>query len=501
MKTPLYLLLAWLIFPAMLASAAEFRPTLDQTREVIAGARELRPIIPERAALATSYTLPMGRRNLMTEVPGKPFRQVDPPPMSWTLWKMPFYVTLGLPRDLIDGFMGGLAFVPFISILDYAVYEVVPTQALMRDPHDWHGWLGRRNKNGHAYYDGEWGWFPTAHAWKLKHPSAWKAKRNAAYNAKLQKELDELNAAADVANRNMAQSQQAAREAALEALQSGKSTDATGNAAGKAASDRMLPYYVTAQLDAGSFALLMASLATYEQSPRWEEELLWNELLSATQARLEPTKRLLEEMAGTYKVNLRVRRALILTDIGLGDVGDALDVAHDYLDPEPGKPMKNRLVFETAIAAGQLDQARLALDAMRQGNQFAADLPLMQDRLNLASGQAAAARAGLLARVKLSPGDAYTNYYLGIANLQVAQQGGQGFEAALDSAIAELQAAVAAAPGPILREEANQALSLANEIKSGVAKKPELTRPAPAQTPAAEQKQAPKRRFDLKFNK
>lgn len=477
MKTSLWMLIAWLAAPA-LASAAEFKPVLDQTRELITGVGELTPAIPAGAAEATSYTLPMGtQRNLLTEVPGKPFRQVDPPPSMITWWKMPFYVTLGLPRDLVDAFMGGMSYVPFISILDYAVYEKVPTQIFVRDPRDWHNWTGRRNRRNHGFYDGEsWGWFPSANTWNLTHPSPWKARRNAAYNQKLQKQLDELNAGADTANQDIARKQLAARQAALEALRGGKAIDATGAAAGKAASERMIPYYKTAVLDDGSFALLVTSLAVYENSPRWAEDLLWAELRQATPDRLAAARQLLKEMSNTYKLNLRVRRALILADVMLGNPKAALAEANEYMDPEPGKPMRNRLIFETALAAGDLDQARQALGAIQQGRQFADQQGLMADRLNLAAGQAEAARPSLAARAAAASADAYAHYYLGVADLARAEAGGKEFAAAVESAQKELATAAGTAPGPILRGHAEQALAFADKAKSELAGKPELTR-------------------------
>lgn len=482
MKTTLHVLFAWLMLPAMLASAAQFTPRLDQTREAIAGTGELNPAIPADV-VAAGAKLPEGRRNVLTEIPGKPFRQVDPPPEAVTIWKIPFYAALGLPRDLVDGFMGALSYVPIISNIDYAIYELVPTQALMRDPRDWHRWDSGPNQKGHAFYKGDWGWFPTAHAWKLKHPSERKARRNAAYNARLQKELDERNNTAEAANQNAAITQRETRQAALEALQNGKATDPTGATAGKTATERMIPLYRTAQLDEGAFALLTASLATYENSPKWAEDLLWSELLNAPRTRLEPARRLLREMATTYPLNARVRRALILTDMLLGDPGDAMKVAKDYMDPQAGQPMRNRLMFETALAAGKADDARAALDAIRGANQFADELPLMQDRLNIAAGQFQTARTNLATRIAERPADLYLNYYLGVADLQIAQQGAAGYEASLGAAQAELQKATLAG-SPNVREDAKQALTLVNQIKAELAKKPGLSENAPKTEPA-----------------
>lgn len=465
------------------AAAAEFTPPLDQTREAIVGTGELRTTLP---ADATSATLPTGRRNVLTEIPGRPFRQVDPPPQTVTLWKVPFYAALGLPRDLVDGFMGLLAYVPIISNIDYVVYELVPTQAVMRDPHDWHRWDGGPNKNGHAFYKGEWGWFPTAHAWKLKEPNARLAKKNEAYNAKLQKELDQMNSAAEAANQQAAATQREARQAALEALLSGKATDPTGAAAGRAATERMLPIYQAAQLDEGAFALLTASLATYENSPREFEDLLWSELLNAPPARLQPARRLLQEMTRAYPLNARLQRALILTDMLLGEPDEALKTARDYADPEAGRPLRNRLVFETALAAGKTDDARAALDTMLGAKQFPDQWPLMRERLYIAAGQLQAARKGLAEHIAGRPGDPYLNYYLGVTDLKIARQGAAGYEAALGAAQAELQRA-ALTDARFLRDAAAQALALTNQIKAELAQRPSLAENA-ARTPAAAQK-------------
>lgn len=502
MKTPLHLLIIWLILPAMIVPAAQVIAPLDQTREVIVGTGEMSAAVPINA-VATTSTLPVGRRNLLTEIPGKPFRQVDPPPETVTYWKIPFYAAIGLPRDLIDAFMGGMAFVPIISNIDYVVYELVPTQIVMRDPSDWHRWDGEPNRKGHAFYKGDWGWFPTAHAWKLKHPNARKAKKNEEYNAKLQKQLDELNSEAEAANQSAAQAQRDARQAAFEALQAGKTTDPTGATAGRIATGRMLPIYQTAQLDEGAFALLMASLAAYQDSPKWEQDLLWSELMNASPTRLQPARRLLQEMAATYPANTQIPRALILTDMLLGQPADALNAANNYADGEAGQPTRNRLVFETAIAAGRANEAKAAFEAMRAANQFPDQLALMQDRLNIATGQLEAARKSLAARLAQNPADPYLNYYLGVADLQIAQQGGQGYEAAIKAAQTELQMA-AETGSPILRADAKKALSLANQIGSDLARRPSLSDNPPnaqpaAEKPAKEKKQSPRNPLQLKL--
>ncbi len=53
---------------------------------------------------------------LLTVLPGEPFRQVTPMPAARAWWLYPFYLALGLPRDLIDTVAGGFNYIPIINL-------------------------------------------------------------------------------------------------------------------------------------------------------------------------------------------------------------------------------------------------------------------------------------------------------------------------------------------------------------------------------------------------
>ncbi len=399
---------------------------------------------------------------------------------------MPFYAALGLPRDLVDGFMGLLAYVPIISNIDYVVYELVPTQAVMRDPHDWHRWDGGPNKNGHAFYKGEWGWFPTAHAWKLKAPNARLAKKNEAYNAKLQKELDQMNSAAEAANQQAAATQREARQAAARspAQRQGDRPDRRrGRPRGDRADAADLPGGATGRRGVCAADGVAGDIRKFAAGVRGSAVERTAQRPAGTAA-TGPAAAARNDRA--YPLNARLQRALILTDMLLGEPDEALKTARDYADPKPADRCATGWCSRRPWRPAKRTMPAPRSTPMLGAKQFPDQWPLMRERLYIAAGQLQAARKGLAEHIAGRPGDPYLNYYLGVTDLKIARQGAAGYEAALGAAQAELQRA-ALTDARFLRDAAAQALALTNQIKAELAQRPSLAENA-ARTPAAAQK-------------
>ncbi len=471
----LRVLMLMLAIPVLAAAvAAQPALPLDLTAEVIGGQAPVEPRIPLDAPEVTTYPLTGVERELLNEIPGQPPRQVDPPPQALAWWRLPFYAVLGLPRDMVDAVAGGLSFVPVLNMVVMAGYEVVPVQWVMRHHRDWHRWPGRRNDNGHGIIDSEgWGFFPSARHWRMTYPSQRAARRNQKHNEELVARLREANRGIDEHNRELAARRLEARSAAVAAIRDARPDDPLGSVAGREASRRMIPYYLSQRLDEGAFALLVSSLALYLEAPRWVDELLWSELEGAQPAMLETARQLLEDVAEIYPINPRISRTLILATVLGGDSEQALTLARKHPDETDGRPARHRLVFETALAAGDPASAREALAQLTEYGQFANEQPLMAARLALAEDRITDAREELARLAQGEPGNPYLNYYLGVADLTLAARG-EEFPASLRRAIERLERAVLLAPGPALKRRAEPALEWARTADAELARQPEL---------------------------
>ena len=466
-----------------------FVPELDLTHEIIAGATARDLQVPPDAPEVTRHPLPAEEpRELLVEVPGQPFRPVDPPPEALAWWKLPFYGALGLPRDLVDMVAGGLTYVPIVSNAVLVGYEVVPVQVLARDPRDWHAWPGRRNARGHGMLDSEsWGWFPSLNSWDFTYPSRWRARRNGRINEELRAELMELNVGIERRNQELGRARREARREALALILpegAGAIADPTGRTQGREAAAWMIPYRLSTRADEGAFALLVASLALYGDAPEWVDVMLWQELHRAQQPALEQARRLLVQVNERYPGNAKAARTLIHVDMLLGDTVAARERVAKYPDDAAGRPALNRLDYETALAARALAAAGAALERMAAGGQYAPELPLIRARLELAEGKADAARERMAPLLAAAPGDPYLNYFTGIAELMRMQQAGEmAFLAPYRAAVARTEAAVLAAPGPPLRHRASQALEYLRALSSELAERPELAVGSAADSP------------------
>lgn len=485
MRTPFYrLAAAWgvlLLAAATPAIRAEgFKTDLGQAKEIISSRELAKSSIPHDAQELTVYPIAAAHpRQVLTSISGESFLQVTPMPLARAWWSYPVYAVAGLPRDLIDAAFGGLNMLPVVNIpVVMGGYELVPTQLLMRDPRDWHRWPGvKMNALGHGPLDGDnWGWFPTWHCWHFTYPSQRLARRNEIHNQKLQGRIDTENQKIEAANSQIDARLRETRNKALEAI-------AAGN--GKEAACRMISYRQAYPLDEGGFALFATALALHTSGgPDWVAPVLWSELEFAQPRLLAEAEKMLVANAQKFPDRRALGEALIYSRLVLGRNKEAIDAAQMLLKAKSDDPYRQRLVFETALTARNLELAKQARAMMNPASYDGPTRDLMDLRLKLADGDSTAVLTALDRMRTQTPEDAYLWYYLACAQINAAQRADNPADA-YQKASALLIHAIDAAPGPALRMRAEQAQTWVKSVLAGISGKPELFGAAPAGTAGA----------------
>ena len=461
--------MALLLTLSLEARAQDFELDLGQAREIIAGKEVARTAIPDGAKELTVYPLAVERpRDLLSELPGQPMRQVTPMPLARAWWKYPFYATLGLPRDLLDGLMGCLNYVPFLSIpVVMGAYELVPTQLFVRDPRDWHRWPGLgMNALRHGPIDGgSWGWMPSLHCWHFTYPSQNLARKNEIFNQKLKAQLDDENRKIEASNTALDNRLRDTRNRTLAAL-------TVDN--GREAAFRMISYRHTYPLDEGGFALFATAMALYiTDGPDWVAPVLWSELEYAQPRLLIEAEKLLAATERQHPERTALSEALIYTRLILGRNQGAIDAAQALLKEKPADPYRLRLVFEAAMGARESKLARQTRAAMSPNSYDEPTRQLMDIRLKLLSGDAASVIDQLTQMQAQHPEDAYLAYYLACAQLMLAQKLDNPAEAYKKASVL-MAAARDRAPGPALRIRADREVNWVKSILSGISGQPAL---------------------------
>jgi hypothetical protein len=469
---------------AMLAGRAAadgaFQPDLGMAPELIDGGKLVDVTIPPGSAELLAHPVkaePL--QALLTEVPGMPFRPASVPPMTHAWWKYPFYAGLGLPRDLADGFFGLLAYVPVMNIVDYAAYEIVPTQAFLRDPRDWHYWTGNQNRKRHGFYDGNaWGFFPTWNAWTFATPSPKKATSNEAYNEKLRRRLQELNQAIEQRNHAVTARKLEARGEALRAVEQGDGGEAVR---------RMIPYFMAYPLDAeGAFALLATGLALYvPEGPSWTAPMLWKRLSDAQPVPLQQAEDMMASVAERAPDAPILNEALIYTALLRGEEGKAEATTEACLKRKPADPRLRRLALETALTAHDADKARQAYKALDLGQLPTWDREVLAARMDLFEGRIDPAQRRLAQLQAATPENACLNYCLGCAELlQVEKHPASlgGYQATFK----HLEQAAFQAEHPALRQRASEALAYARSLMAATVNETAPPAAAAPESPAPE---------------
>jgi tetratricopeptide (TPR) repeat protein len=454
------------IFLGLVIHAVEFSPDLGMPFELIDGGIIQEINVPPDAEELNRYPLPLsGTRELLSEVPHKPFREVSPPPRSREWWKYPVYLVLGFPRDALDTVMGVMAHVPIVSPLAvYPVYEVIPTQAVFRDPRDWHDWPGARNSRGHGMVDSEsWGWFPSARSWKFDHVSEAELQEYHEQNELLTGELNRLNREIEVENQRVSGLLRQARRIALDAVSKGDGGEALS---------RMLPYWYHHDLDQGAFALFITSLGLYaEEGPDWPRPLLWKELSRATTGELVRAESVLARTHERFPTHPVLAEALIYIQLHLGKNDAAVETAEIDYQAQPAMSSSPMMVFETAMSAQDTQMATEAWNRTREFEMGDDVRQLGMARLEMIRGhpdEMSQLVKELLSRDSENP---YLYYFLGVAELELAL-GGDYRRAAFETAFEHLEKAAFTAPGYALRTRAGKALSYARTLLDEISRNP-----------------------------
>lgn len=478
--------MAALLGLAAAAGAQTFRPDLSQTLEWLAPPVAVEAQVPLDAPERTTYPMPAEQpREILDELPGRPFHQLDPPPQSAAWWKYPVYAVFGFPRDLVDSVFGFFSYWPIVNIPLVAIpYEVVPTQFVMRDPRDWHRWPGTTNRKGHGFFpaknrvrdprtwEGEphepeklddgswhmqetWGFFPTARSMKFTYASKRKIRRLIDENNQMRQELEEMNREIDLANRAIAQRQQAARTAALAAIDAGRGQEAVSH---------MLPYHAAYPTDEGAQALLINALALYvESGPDWVRPFMFQSLSTAPPRVLQQAETLLRKTGSDFPQSLGTTEALVYIQTRLDRPDQALATAEAGYAVNPNDPRRARLYFETALAGRDPAKAAEALASIERTQVAMNELNLMRLRLDLLAGRQETARRELAQLAIGEPDNAYYQYYLGIAELASAGESERP-EENIRIAFDALERAALSAPTRPLRERAGAALNFARGL-------------------------------------
>lgn len=461
---------ALLLATTPLAPRAQgFEPDLGQAKEIIAGREMGKTAIPPNAQELTVYPIAAEHpRQVLTAFPGEPFLQVTPAPLGPAWWTYPVYAVAGFPRDLIDAAFGGIALVPGVNIpVVMGGYELIPTQLLIRDPRDWHRWPGlKANARGHGPLDGDsWGWFPSWHCWQFSYPSQRLARKNEIHNTKLKGRLDAENQQIEAANNQIDTRLRETRNKALAAIAAGD---------GREAACRMISFRRAYPLDEGSFALFATALALYTTGgPEWVGPVLWSELEFAQPRLLSEAEKMLAINVKKYPDRRPLGEALIYARLVLGRHKEATEAAMALLKEKSEDPYRQRLVFEAALTARNLNLAHEARAMMSPQSYDESTRALMDIRLKLADGDSSSVLGTLDQMRTKTPEDAYLWYYEACAQLRLAQRQDNPMTA-YQQAEAMLTHAIDGAPGPALRMRAERALTWVKSVQTGILGKPEL---------------------------
>lgn len=453
--------------PPRAASAQEFRSDLGEAIDFLLEAdggagREV--LIPPDAPELTKF--PLGAQppaELLDHVPGEPFHDMKAAPVRTLWWKYPIYAVIGFPRDAIDTLFGVAASVPGLNIPVVGLaYEVIPTQALMRDPRDWHRWPGRANKRGHGFVDAEgWGWFPNARSMEFTETEPALREKYQAENDDLTIQLQGLNKEVEERRRAWTAKLTETREAALRAIQRGSGFEAAA---------RMLPYSLAVPGDQEGAALLIAALAVHGDSgPEWVKPYLWRALSQAGLAGLRRAEALLAPAYDADPNSRTLAEALVFARIRLEQPELAMLTAITSTGKDAKDARRARLAFETALSARDAKTAREGLAPIQLASASQASLAPLEQRLGIVEGRAAKAVVALRALVAAAPGDPYLAYYLGVAELESLDKANDPM-ASLNAAVGHLEQAAGSAANWALRDRAGRSLSFARSLAAGPSK-------------------------------
>jgi len=282
-------------------------------------------------------------------VAGHELYDVENPPHSLRFYLYPYYIVTGLPRDLVDGFFGGMNFIPPFNLLFTGVmYEIVPTQMLMRHSKDRHGLWGRSNANGHGWVDAEngWGFFSCYHALEFRPVNEEKLEAQTAANQNLAHKVREKNDSITQHNERVDTLRTEYFEVTTKFYQAGNYREVVR---------RLLPY-VQIDLRSGHSKAMLAGayaglLCQNVPEHAWVSDQLLDLLSTCSKSTLVQVKRELAFMKKAFPT--RTEPALYLTqlDVLMNSYAQARSEAEYLLSLDPRNPLYLRLRVEAALAS------------------------------------------------------------------------------------------------------------------------------------------------------
>ncbi len=295
-------------------------------------------------------------------VEGRELYDVENPPRRLRLYLYPYYIVTGLPRDLVDGFFGSMNFVPPFNLLfTGAMYEIVPTQFLMRHSTDRHGLWGRSNAQGHGWVDAEngWGFFSCLHALEFRPVNAKKLEAQTSANQELARKINEKNSVINLHNERVDALRTEYFEVTTQFYQAGNYREVVR---------RLIPY-VQIDLRSGLSKAMLAGaygglLCQDIPERAWVSEQLSTLLSTCSKSTLVQVKRELAFMKKTFPT--RTEPALYLTqiDVLMNSYAQALSEAEYLLTLDAQNPLYLRLRVEAALASEKPEWIEPAIAAL-----------------------------------------------------------------------------------------------------------------------------------------
>jgi tetratricopeptide (TPR) repeat protein len=318
---------------------------------------------PDWARLEDSTALDLLKRLApQRTVEGREMYDLENPPRRIRLYLYPYYLVTGLPRDLVDGFFGSMNFIPpFNMLFTGAMYEIVPTQLLMRHSTDRHGLWGRSNAQGHGWVDAEngWGFFSCLHALEFRPVNQQKISEQTSANEDLALKVRGKNEMIVEHNKRVDTLRTEYFEVTTKFYQAGNYREVVR---------RLLPY-VQIDLRSGLSKAMLAGAYTgllcQDVAERaWVSEQLVTLLSTCSKSTLVQVKREMAYMKKSFPA--RTEPALYLTqiDVQMNSYAQALSEAEYLLSLDSKNPVFLRLRVEAALASEKPEWIEPAIAAL-----------------------------------------------------------------------------------------------------------------------------------------
>jgi hypothetical protein len=309
---------------------------------------EMRPA-PEWAKSDPAELASLRRRPKVRTVDGlEKFDLDEIPRASNGLWRYPYYAFVGCPRDLLDGFFGGIGHVPILNLaFTGALYEVVPTQYLVRHRDDRHRWPGFHNQNYHGWIDAEkgWGFFSNLHNTEFTRVDTARLESRRLYNLRVDQKTALANQSVEQHNEEVDAKRQAYFEDTARLYASGEYREVI----------RRLLAYV--RVDTGrreAKAMLAASLVAEMPSihrKTWAGQILGNLMRTGSKQTLALMKQNIQAMGEQWPERIEPPLYLTWINLQMESYAQALEETERLLLLDIDNNLYQQLRFEVALAS------------------------------------------------------------------------------------------------------------------------------------------------------